>query len=184
MIAAIAGRAWRTPLGASIERAVSRWLAGEHAVQPAPHAAPAACRLRCAIPDPPRTSRNERFLDRLGLLALDAGREAMAGARFAAGDPRLELTALFTATGGLRPPARPGRAGVPLKVRSRGQPRREQGCWGGPWCGPGRERASGSCPARPAWTPPRVSPESRARTGLPRWLRWSLEASMSSTERP
>jgi len=44
MIAAIAGRAWRTPLGGSIERVVSRWLAGERAVQPAPHVVPGAFR--------------------------------------------------------------------------------------------------------------------------------------------
>ena len=102
MIAAIAGRAWRTPLGGSIERVVSRWLAGEHAVQPAPHVVPGACQLRCAIPDQPAPCRNDRFLDRVGLLALEVGREAMAGAGFAPGDPRFERTALFAATGGLR----------------------------------------------------------------------------------
>jgi 3-oxoacyl-[acyl-carrier-protein] synthase I len=103
MIGAMAGRAWRTPLGASIERVVSRMLAGEHAVQSGPHADLAGCRLRCAVPDRPAPGRNERFLDRLGLLALEAGREALAGAGLAPGDPRLERTALFAATGGLRP---------------------------------------------------------------------------------
>jgi 3-oxoacyl-(acyl-carrier-protein) synthase len=103
MIAAIAGRSWRTPLGASIERVVSRSIAGEHAVQPGANLPEGTCRLRCAIPDRPAPSRNERFLDRLGLLALEVGREAMADAGFAPGDPRLERTAVFAATGGLRP---------------------------------------------------------------------------------
>jgi len=100
---AVAGRAWRTPLGASIERAVLRMLAGEHAVQKAPWEVAGACRLRCPIPDRAAASRNDRFLDRLGLLALEVGREAMMQAGLAPGDPRLERTALFAATGGLRP---------------------------------------------------------------------------------
>ena len=103
MIAAVAGRAWRTPLGNSIEGVTSRLLAGEYAVQRASHAAPGACQLRCRIPDRPASSRNERFLDRLGLLALEAGRDAMVDAGFTPGDSRLDRTALFTATGGLRP---------------------------------------------------------------------------------
>src|SRR5438445_12418824 len=103
MIAAVAGRAWRTPLGNSIEGVTSRLLAGEYAVQRASHAAPGACQLRCRIPDRPASSRNERFLDRLGLLALEAGRDAMVDAGFTPGDSRLDRTAVFTATGGLRP---------------------------------------------------------------------------------
>jgi 3-oxoacyl-(acyl-carrier-protein) synthase len=101
--AAIAGYAWRTPLGSSIEAVLSRLLAGEHAVRPAPHAASAGCRLRCATADGAARSRSDRFLDRLGLLALDAGREAMTNADLGRDDARLERTALFAATGGLRP---------------------------------------------------------------------------------
>src|SRR5439155_8302191 len=83
MIAAIAGRAWRTPLGGSIERVVSRWLAGEHAVPSAPHVVPGACQLRCAIPDQPAPCSNDRFPDRAGLLGLEGGRESTADSVFA-----------------------------------------------------------------------------------------------------
>src|SRR5919204_384729 len=100
---AIAGQAWRTPLGGSIEAVTSRLLAGEHAIRPAPHAVPDGCRLRCAIADGAAPSRSDRFLDRLGWLALDAARDAMAKAGLAPRDSRLERTALFAATGGLRP---------------------------------------------------------------------------------
>ena len=103
MSTAIAGQAWRTPLGGSIEAVTSRLLAGEHAIRPAPHAVPDGCRLRCAIADGAAPSRSDRFLDRLGWLALDAARDAMAKAGLAPRDSRLERTALFAATGGLRP---------------------------------------------------------------------------------
>ena len=95
MTAVIAGAAFRTPLGASVERVVSRLLAGEHAARP--HPAGALC---CPIAEQPPASRHDRFLDTLGLLALDAAREALANA----GDQgRLERTGLFAATSGLRP---------------------------------------------------------------------------------
>lgn len=80
----IAAAAWHTPLGSEVELVVDRLQAGHR-------------ELQLAAPPPP--SRQARFLDRLGLFALDAGLRAAAGASLPAGD-RLGV---FAATGGLRP---------------------------------------------------------------------------------
>jgi hypothetical protein len=80
----VAGFAWRTPLGSEVEPTVSRLLAGERAR---------------AIAGDPAPGRHARFLDRMGLFALEAGVEAACAASVEGGD----RTGVFAATGGLRP---------------------------------------------------------------------------------
>jgi act minimal PKS chain-length factor (CLF/KS beta) len=92
-VIAVAGHAWRTPLGSSVDAVVSRLVAGEHGVE-------FTGGPRCAIPLGPASAREARFLDRLGLLAVETAREAMAGADVDAPPDRVGL---FAAIGSLRP---------------------------------------------------------------------------------
>ena len=105
MITAVAGVAWRTPLGREVRAVASRLLAGERAARPSPlfDASTYRCTLGAAIPDPPAGGRHRRFLDRLGLHALEVGLEALAAAGLRPGDPRLDRAGLFVGTSGPRP---------------------------------------------------------------------------------
>ena len=95
MIAAVAGAAWRTPLGRQVDAVASRLLAGERAARPSPlfDASAYRCALGAAIPDAPAAGRHRRFLDRLGLHALEVGVEALAatGLRWRAIDEPLVI---------------------------------------------------------------------------------------------
>jgi 3-oxoacyl-(acyl-carrier-protein) synthase len=98
--AAITGWSLRTPLGRSTARLTERLLAAERALQVNTRfpSQTYACRLAAPIPDDPKHSPHSRVLGRLGLFALEAGREALADAG-AEGGPRLGL---FSGMGGLR----------------------------------------------------------------------------------
>src|SRR5438105_455782 len=98
---AITGWAWRTPLGSGVEAALRRLWAGE---RPAGRitrfdAETFPCRIACAIQREPPPTREQRFLRRMGRLAQEAAREAMAHGRCAAAGDRLGL---FFGYGGLR----------------------------------------------------------------------------------
>lgn len=97
---AITGWALRTPLGASVEAVLQRWLAGERAARHNRRFSSKtyACSLAAPILEDPKPSSHGRVLGRLGLLALEVGQEALADAG-AVGGPRLGL---FSAMGGLR----------------------------------------------------------------------------------
>ena len=105
MIAAVAGAAWRTPLGRQMDAVASRLLAGERAARPSPlfDASAYRCALGAAIPDAPAAGRHRRFLDRLGLHALEVGVEALAATGLRPDDPRLDRAGLFVGTAGPRP---------------------------------------------------------------------------------
>jgi act minimal PKS chain-length factor (CLF/KS beta) len=105
VIAAVAGTAWRTPLGRELRAVASRLLAGERAARPSPlfDASAYRCTLGAAIPDAPTGGRHRRFLDRVGLHALEVGLEALATAGLRPGDPRLDRAGLFVGTAGPRP---------------------------------------------------------------------------------
>ncbi|MFL5313088.1 MAG: beta-ketoacyl synthase N-terminal-like domain-containing protein [Myxococcales bacterium] len=105
MIAAVVGAAWRTPLGREVGAVASRLLAGERAARSSPlfDASSYRCALGAAIPDAPQAGRHRRFLDRLGLHALEAGVDALAATGLRPGDPRLDRTGLFVGTAGPRP---------------------------------------------------------------------------------
>ncbi|MCE9572565.1 MAG: hypothetical protein K8W52_05365 [Deltaproteobacteria bacterium] len=93
-VAVIAWR-WRTALGADIEAAVTRMLAGESGAIANPEP---AYRVRAIAPiagAPPRT-RHDRFVRRLGAFAIDAATQVAAGLA-----PDLRL-GLYSAVGGLR----------------------------------------------------------------------------------
>jgi hypothetical protein len=79
-------RAWRTPLGASIEGAMARLHAGARAAGVAP------------IPDEPARSRQSRFLRRMGLFGLEVATEALAASGVGGG----ARVGLFSGVGGLR----------------------------------------------------------------------------------
>jgi hypothetical protein len=91
--AAIAGWAWRTPLGRTIDEVMARLYAGERAPVADP-ACPAAAPLR----GEPARSRHARFLRRMGLHGLEVAHEALARSGVAGG-PRVGL---FAGVGGLR----------------------------------------------------------------------------------
>src|SRR5262245_2204307 len=74
---AIAGWAWRTPLGATIDAAIARLRAGERAVVANPRAAGFACTVAAPIVDGPTKPRTARFLRRMGLHGMDVAREAL-----------------------------------------------------------------------------------------------------------
>lgn len=105
MIAAVAGTAWRTPLGSELRAVASRLLAGERVARPSPlfDASAYRCTLGAAIPDAPAAGRHRRFLDRLGLHALEVGLEALAVTGLRPGDPLLDRAGLFVGTAGPRP---------------------------------------------------------------------------------
>lgn len=97
---AVIGRAWRTPLGATIDDVIVRLVAGERAVAPNARSGASgyACTLAAAIAGDPARSRNARFLRRMGLFGLEVAHEALAASGIAGG-PR---TGLFSGVGGLR----------------------------------------------------------------------------------
>jgi hypothetical protein len=97
LTAGIAGRAWRTPLGNTIETAMARLHAGERAAVTDPRGG-YACTTIAPIRDEPARSRNSRFLRRMGLFGLEVAIEALA-ASGAGGGARVGL---FSGVGGLR----------------------------------------------------------------------------------
>lgn len=101
MTAAITGWALRTPLGSEVDQVCDRLLAGEAAGRRSPlfDQSTYPCTLGAAILEPPSRSRHGRFLDRLGLHALDAAAAALAmgGAQVVP-----ERLGLFCGVGGLR----------------------------------------------------------------------------------
>lgn len=100
MSVAITGWAWRTPLGSDPEQVLDRLVAGECAGRPHLRLASADFKvaLGCAIPDAPRPSRQQRFLRRMGLLALECGMEA----RAMSGTESGTRLGVFLGYGGLR----------------------------------------------------------------------------------
>jgi 3-oxoacyl-(acyl-carrier-protein) synthase len=97
LTAAIVGRAWRTPLGSTIDTAMARLHAGERAAMTDPRGA-YACTTIAPIRDEPARSRNSRFLRRMGLFGLEVAIEALAASGVAGG----ARTGLFSGVGGLR----------------------------------------------------------------------------------
>lgn len=100
MTVSMIGRAWRTPLGATIDGALARLLAGERAAIANPIAG-YACSLAAPILDAPPRSRHGRFLRRMGLHGMAVAREALAAAKLASELPRTRI-GLFSGVGGLR----------------------------------------------------------------------------------
>ncbi|NHZ96188.1 beta-ketoacyl synthase N-terminal-like domain-containing protein [Massilia sp. CCM 8734] len=100
MKVALTGRAWRTPLGSSIDEVIERLLAGERAARPNARfdARSYACTLAATIAAPPAPSRQARFLRRMGLYAVEVAAEAMRDAGVSGG----ERVGLFFGYGGLR----------------------------------------------------------------------------------
>ena len=98
MAVAMVGRAWRTPLGTSINEVMSRLYSGERAALENPRAGGYACTLAAAITGEPARSRDARFLRRMGLYGLEVARDALAASGIQGG-PRIGL---FSGVGGLR----------------------------------------------------------------------------------
>jgi 3-oxoacyl-(acyl-carrier-protein) synthase len=101
---ALLGFAWRTPLGATIDLAMSRLFAGERAARDNDRfpSATYACHLAAPIPGAPEASPHRRFLDRMGLFGIEVAREALAAADARAGAMPAERLGLFCGVGGLR----------------------------------------------------------------------------------
>lgn len=97
MRTAMIARAWRTPLGASIEAAMARLYAGERAASEDPRAG-YACNTVAPLRDVPAPSRQARFLGRMGLFGLEVATEALAASGIAGG-PRVGV---FCGVAGLR----------------------------------------------------------------------------------
>ena len=97
LTAAIAGCAWRTPLGSTIETAMARLYAGERAAMTDPRGG-YACTTVAPIRDEPAPSRHGRFLRRMGLFGLEVAIESL-GASGLGGGARVGL---FSGVGGLR----------------------------------------------------------------------------------
>jgi 3-oxoacyl-(acyl-carrier-protein) synthase len=98
--AAIVEWAWRTPLGRDVEAVVQRMQQGDSAAR-LHRDIPAgayACQVSAPVVDDPPRSRNARFVRRIGLLAMDAGREAFQRSGLEAG----ERVGVFAGYGGLR----------------------------------------------------------------------------------
>lgn len=96
---AVTGWAWRTPLGDAVDAVVARLLAGERAgvateTEAGRVFAPVAARPRVTVGA--AGLRADRFLDRLGRLALEVAQEALPAA------PAPERLGLFSAVPGLR----------------------------------------------------------------------------------
>jgi len=100
VIAAVTGWALRTPLGASVDVVTTRLLAGERAAGKGQRFDMSAypCSVGAGVPGEPPASRHDRFVDRMGRWAMDAGAEALAMAGASGGDG----LALFAAVGGIR----------------------------------------------------------------------------------
>jgi 3-oxoacyl-[acyl-carrier-protein] synthase II len=90
-------RAWRTPLGASIEGVVARLLAGDRATVRDPREGYELATI-APIQDEPARSRQGRFLRRMGLFGLEVASEALAASRVGGG----VRVGLFSGVGGLR----------------------------------------------------------------------------------
>jgi 3-oxoacyl-[acyl-carrier-protein] synthase II len=104
MSAEVIGQAWRTPLGDTVDAAVSRLLAGERAATDRLRfdARTYACRIGAPLlSDPPR-SRHARFLRRMGLFGLTAAHEALQQARARGCEASGERLGIFCGYGGLR----------------------------------------------------------------------------------
>ena len=97
---AMIGRAWRTPLGATIDGAIARLLAGERAAIANPTRG-YACSLAAPILDAPERSRHGRFLRRMGLHGMAVAREALDAAALGTEVDRTRI-GLFSGVGGLR----------------------------------------------------------------------------------
>jgi len=104
MSADIVGWAWRTPLGDTVDAAVSRLLAGERAATDRLRfdASTYACRLGAPLLSSPPRSRHSRFLRRMGLFGLAAAQEALEQARAQSCDATGERLGIFCGYGGLR----------------------------------------------------------------------------------
>ena len=96
---ALTGWAWRTPLG-NDANAITRLLDGESAAQINPHfdASSYGCPLAAAIVTPPKASKHQRYLRRMGLFALEIAQQ-LAFDYALQGSERLGL---FFGYGGLR----------------------------------------------------------------------------------
>jgi hypothetical protein len=97
LTAAIAGCAWRTPLGRTLETAMARLYAGERAAMTDPRGG-YACPTVAPIRDEPAPSRHGRFLRRMGLFGLEVAIEALAASGLGGG----ARAGLFSGVGGLR----------------------------------------------------------------------------------
>ncbi len=90
-------RAWRTPLGNSVDAAMARLFAGERAATTDPRAG-YPCSTIAPLLTPPAESRQARFLGRMGLFGLEVAGEALAASGIEPG-PRIGV---FCGVGGLR----------------------------------------------------------------------------------
>ncbi|MBL0217266.1 MAG: hypothetical protein IPQ07_25735 [Myxococcales bacterium] len=97
MKTAMIARAWRTPLGHSIEAAMARLYAGERAASLDPRAG-YTCTTIAPLLMQPAASRQARFLGRMGLFGLEVATEALAASGIVGG-PRIGV---FCGVGGLR----------------------------------------------------------------------------------
>ena len=94
------GYALRTPLGRDADAVMARLFEGHRAARANARfdASAYACHLAATIDEPPRASRNARFVRRMGLYGIEAAAEALAHAKGATGD----RVGLFSGVGGLR----------------------------------------------------------------------------------
>ncbi len=90
-------RAWRTPLGNSVDVAMARLFAGERAATTDLRAG-YSCTTIAPLREQPAESRQARFLGRMGLFGLEVAGEAFAASGIEAG-PRIGV---FCGVGGLR----------------------------------------------------------------------------------
>jgi 3-oxoacyl-(acyl-carrier-protein) synthase len=98
--AAIVDWAWRTPLGSEVDAVVQRLHRGEYAAKlhdRIPEGA-YATKVSAPIVENPARSRNARFVHRIGLLAMEAAREAFEGSGIDGG----ARVGVFAGYGGLR----------------------------------------------------------------------------------
>ncbi|HYI01134.1 beta-ketoacyl synthase N-terminal-like domain-containing protein [Hyalangium sp.] len=104
MSADVLGWAWRTPLGDSVDTAVSRLLAGERAATDTLRfeTRTYACRLGAPILSVPQRSKHARFLRRMGLFGLEAAHAALQQARAHGCEVSGERLGVFCGYGGLR----------------------------------------------------------------------------------
>jgi 3-oxoacyl-(acyl-carrier-protein) synthase len=94
----VAGTAWRTPLGTTLDEVTRRMRAGEAAAIANPFSSTYKLQRVAPIRTAPARSRNERFLRRMGLYGMEVAHEAFTAAGIPAG-PRYGF---FTGVGGLR----------------------------------------------------------------------------------